>query len=457
MKQKIKMEKILLSVILIFIILFSMCPKVFATNGNEMSISSKEGIGNTVEIISESTNSIRSESVADVVSYLTGQNITVNSITNHKGASVELTSTALIGTGYVLDTNNGNYSAIVYGDANGDGEADAGDMKIIIDDFLGIKQASPIAKIAVDVYQDGDLDAADLKQVLDSFLGNLSGSILKTTSASNPTPTPDVSVTPTPTPTSTSTIVSVEQVKRNPFNYYGKVVTNYNCSATNTVWRIFYVDTLGKFGPAGAVYLKADPVQEPSGYILPENNQEAVNKMKEINPRWAQIDGRVDTDNEKAVLYMCKNNNWLNYCDGLKTGTVIGGPSVEMFIDSYNQYHSYKNTTGYTPLSVAMSGYNAGYAGTTVIYNKWLGYRITNGEMVYAVDEDVKNMYNEYKLNDYINYLASPGHTEFGSTNEKMVCMFQGDTLGIALYYGIHCSFCPVAELNEGVELEIQQ
>ena len=267
MKQKIKMEKILLSVILIFIILFSMCPKVFATNGNEMSISSKEGIGNTVEIISESTNSIRSESVADVVSYLTGQNITVNSITNHKGASVELTSTALIGTGYVLDTNNGNYSAIVYGDANGDGEADAGDMKIIIDDFLGIKQASPIAKIAVDVYQDGDLDAADLKQVLDSFLGNLSGSILKTTSASNPTPTPDVSVTPTPTPTSTSTIVSVEQVKRNPFNYYGKVVTNYNCSATNTVWRIFYVDTLGKFGPAGAVYLKADPVQEPSGYI----------------------------------------------------------------------------------------------------------------------------------------------------------------------------------------------
>ena len=127
-----------------------------------------------------------------------------------------------------------------------------------------------------------------------------------------------------------------------------------------------------------------------------------------------------------------------------------------MRIHSYNQYHSYKNTTGYTPLSVAMSGYNAGYAGTTAIYNKWLGYSIKNGEMVYAADEKKKKMYSD-KLNDYINYLASPGHTEFGSKNEKMVCMFQGKTLGIALYYGINCSFCPVAELIEGVELEIQQ
>ena len=119
MKFKIK-KYVMVSVLISIILLFSMCTKVFATNGNEMSISSKTGIGNTLEIVSNNTTQIKSESVADVVSYLTTQGITVNSITNHKGVAVNTISTALIGTGYTLNTNSGDYSVIVYGDANGD-------------------------------------------------------------------------------------------------------------------------------------------------------------------------------------------------------------------------------------------------------------------------------------------------------------------------------------------------
>ena len=391
--MKFKIKKFLLVSVLIGMILFSMCPQVFATNGNEMSISSKEGIGNTLEIVSGNTTNIKSESVADVVSYLSGQGITVNSITNHKGATVELTSTVLIGTGYVLNTSDGDYSVIVYGDANGDGEVDAGDMKVVIDDFLGIKQASPIAKIALDVYQDGTLDAADLKLTLDSFLGNLKGSILNNTNTPTPTPTsmptltptptPDISVTPTPVPTSTSSgpqiMVDGQTVtltKSNAPEYYGKVVTNYD-SPTPVTWKLFYIDFDGKYGEAGKIYLKAEQVTTTALSVSSSiSSTKAVDKMKQMNPSWARYDGVVYLNNEHAVLWLCEEDNWSSYKNNEKADYVMGAPSVEMYIDSYNAYHSKKGTAGYQIVK---------YACTT---SDIIGYKYsigTSGKYVYYI------------------------------------------------------------------------
>ena len=362
--MKYKIGKIFLVIILLFIILFGMCSNVFATNGNEINISSKTGIGSTIEIVSGNTTNIKSESVADVVNYLLGQGIIVNSITNHKGASVELTSTALIGTGYVLDTNNGTYSAIVYGDANGDGEADAGDMKVIIDNFLGIQQASPIAKVAVDLYQDGDLDAADLKQVLDSFLGNLTGSILRTTSASNPTPTP----VPSTVESNVEMKIGEQTVtltKENAANYYGYIVTDY--TAGNTTWRLFYVDFDGKYGEPGKIYLKADLVNMNNALgrstldaEASVNSIEALNKMKEMNPQWAYNDGVANLNNETAVLWLCDDSKWINFKDIEKADYAMGAPSLEMYIDSYNAYHLKKLTDGFEQVKCKWFNENGG-------------------------------------------------------------------------------------------------
>ena len=451
--MKYKIGKIALVIILIFILLFSICPKAFATNGNEMSISSKDGIGNTIEIISGNTNSIRSESVADVVSYLTGQNITVNSITNHKGVSVDLTSTALIGTGYVLDTNNGNYSVIVYGDANGDGEADAGDMKIIIDNFLGIKQASPIAKIAVDVYKDGDLDAADLKQVLDSFLGNLTGSILKTTSASNPTPTP----TPTQVSSNPQIKVDGEIITLTPENapeYYGRYITNYNVGATrDKEWRLFFVDFEGKYGETGKIYLIADynynRIIEKLDTTLSVNSTSALNKMKQMNPDWAANDGIINTDSEKAILWLCDESQWSDYKDTNKADSVMGTPSVEMFIDSYNQYFSKKQIDGYQYIKCKAINQGEDLNSYSYRYAKGIDseeYSSPNGNSFNIIEEDTFYYYNLY--------LASPSDTCY-ETN--FVNSYSGKDNWFSLTSiknNDKYMVCPVVGIKSGVVLE---
>ena len=65
-----------------------------------------------------------------------------------------------------------------------------------------------------------------------------------------------VSTTFTVTVTKTRTKVTAEQIAANPEKYYGKKVTNY--TAGGKTYRIFYIDTEGKFGDKNTVYLKAD-------------------------------------------------------------------------------------------------------------------------------------------------------------------------------------------------------
>ena len=442
---------------LTFIILFSMCHNVFATNGNEINISSKEGIGNTIEIVSGNSNNIKSESVADVVSYLLGQGIIVNSITNHKGASVELTSIALIGTGYVLDTNNGTYSVIVYGDANGDGEADAGDMKVIIDNFLGIHQASPIAKVAVDLYQDGDLDAADLKQVLDSFLGNLTGSILKTTNASNPTPTPEQNTTED----GQQILVdgkSVILTKDNAGLYYGKKVTNYSVDDT-TIWRLFYVDFDGKYGDAGKIYLKADPdsvVITDLNITKSVNSTSALNVMKTINKDWAENDGIVDADNEKAVLYLCDETNWSMYKDSEKADSVIGAASMEMFIDSYNEYHKTNKTSGYQLVKCKWFDKTS--------ENKSKGYMYAVGETSedYKYDQTTVHYYGPktyFEIDPYNLYTPRNGAVWIASPSvcksENIYVSYSNVFNSLSYSYNTKVCICPIVSLKSDFQLEI--
>ena len=441
--MKFKIKKIVFISVLICIILFSICPKAFATNGNEMSISSKSGIGNTIEIVSGNTTQIKSESVADVVSYLTIQGITVNSIVNHKGATVNLTNTALIGTGYVLSTNNGDYSVIVYGDANGDGEVDAGDMKVIIDDFLGIKSATGVSKIAADVYQDGALDAADLKIVLDSFLGNLKGSILNGNNSSVPTPTP--------TSTGNEPKIKVgEQIitltRDNVAEYYGKVIRGYD-SPTAARWRLFYVDFDGKYGDAGKIYLKADQVKvrnlnEAEHSVI--DSPEVLDIMKKMNPDWAQNDGIVDKHNEKGVLWLCDESNWSNYKNSEKADYIIGAPSIEMYLDSYNAYHIKKGTNGYEEIKCKWrSNFGYNYAVGT-INNTYINNTADNSLIV-----DENKMYVQsgqyWWLSSPCNYNYSEVGIVDGVKNKLNESAYDWEEVGE----------CPVVILKPGVILEI--
>ena len=74
------------------------------------------------------------------------------------------------------------------------------------------------------------------------------------------------------------------------------------------------------------------------------NNYTIKSKVKEMNPNWAENRRTATWNiNEKAAAWLCDpetGNNierpWSEYYESGKANYVIGGPSAEMYCDSYN-------------------------------------------------------------------------------------------------------------------------
>ena len=47
----------------------------------------------------------------------------------------------------------------------------------------------------------------------------------------------------------------------------------------------------------------------------------------------------ISNPNEQAAAWLCDPSKWTAYCDTDKANYAIGGPSVEMYVKSYNQTH----------------------------------------------------------------------------------------------------------------------
>ena len=171
----------------------------------------------------------------------------------------------------------------------------------------------------------------------------------------------------------------IADIIANPEKYYGKEVTNYNTSDETNTYRIFYVDKEGNFGAPNTIYLKADYSSQT--YKLSESYEsyEDNTKVKEMNPAWAKARGNNKNEwneNEKAAAYLCSPVNatnkdsatdlpWKDYYDEDAANYVIGGPSVEMYVKSYNEAYEgvtlengkTKNTLGADYSSISSHGY----------------------------------------------------------------------------------------------------
>ena len=150
-------------------------------------------------------------------------------------------------------------------------------------------------------------------------------------------------------------------------DYYGQVV-DYSDGNTSLTYRLFYVDFddldssgnydgIGKYGDTvGTMYLMADYDESltrklsdfSSGYTSSSNT-----KVEEMNPLWAAERAKTESntpiwnENEKAVAYLCDTTQWTTYVNQNKANYAIGGASVEMYIDSYNQWGIDTQTLGY--------------------------------------------------------------------------------------------------------------
>ena len=137
----------------------------------------------------------------------------------------------------------------------------------------------------------------------------------------------------------------IAKIRANPQAYYGKKVTNYKASDGDTnTYRIFYVDKDNDFKDGyNTIYLKADF----SGIVSCSTSYDASQTLiKKMNPLWATKGNTVEAEtttisnpNEQAAAWLCDPSKWTAYCDTDKANYAIGGPSVEMYVKSYNQTH----------------------------------------------------------------------------------------------------------------------
>mgnify|MGYP001033531447 FL=1 len=137
----------------------------------------------------------------------------------------------------------------------------------------------------------------------------------------------------------------IAKIRANPQAYYGKKVTNYKASDSDTnTYKIFYVDKDNDFKDGyNTIYLKADF----SGSVRCSTSYDASQTLiKRMNPLWATKGNTVkaetttiSNENEQLVAWLCDPSKWTAYCDTDKANYAIGGPSVEMYVKSYNQTH----------------------------------------------------------------------------------------------------------------------
>ena len=152
----------------------------------------------------------------------------------------------------------------------------------------------------------------------------------------------NISTTCTVTVKKATTTVSAAQIAEKPEKYYGKIAENY--TKGGLTYRIFYVDKDNKYGDGkNTVYLKADyqSTMKLENYISYNSKGNDLLTYKRMNPSWTAKRGGIDAtswnNNEKAAAWLCAPSQWTAYVDEEKASYAIGGPSVEMYVDSYNQ------------------------------------------------------------------------------------------------------------------------
>ena len=237
-------------------------------------------------------------------------------------------------------------------------------------------------------------------------------------------------------------------------DYYGKKVTNY--TAGGKTYRIFYIDTEGKFGDKNTVYLKADWTANDTYLTTYTPSGTDLETYKKLNPSWAAKRGSSTSSwnyNEHAAAWLCSPSKWTTYCDTSKANYAIGSPTAEMYVASYNQV---SHTTGNYKLGATYRATDApGYIYTlngkqSTISNSdyWTG----NNTLDYT---GYNSMYcgKNGSEGEYYWWLASPS-----AISSNFVCCVYGNYA--ALYDGGHGSsggVCPLVSLRSSFQLEIEQ
>ncbi len=171
-------------------------------------------------------------------------------------------------------------------------------------------------------------------------------------------------------------IVTLEMINRNPQKYYG-VNVNYECENNETRWKLFYSDfriylIASDYIPSkyAAYGIYGRKIYVNDEYCLSFNNViEDYKRLEDImmrcsSHRWVQdnIEPQIahlryaeDIVANTAAYYMLDAKAWSKFVNSRYAEYAIGGPTIEMLIESYNKKND-KNHICYSQLGV---GYEA--------------------------------------------------------------------------------------------------
>ena len=168
------------------------------------------------------------------------------------------------------------------------------------------------------------------------------------------------------------TIVDKTEIANNPSEYYGGEVTNYTAPSgdPDVKWRIFYADESNIYLIASD-YIHYDYAPTSENYTLYKKSDYKLSfdnvykdytgsasitdfRMKKWIQKYLNVAPTSTNINIRAVAFMLDETRWSEkYANPQYAEYAIGGPTLEMFVASYNKTHPEKpmycsaNSTGY--------------------------------------------------------------------------------------------------------------
>ncbi len=273
----------------------------------------------------------------------------------------------------------------------------------------------------------------------------------------------------------------VKITKSNLGEYLGKKVTNYTGQSSISVdgttytvsptYRLYYVDFDNKYGDGeGTIYLKSECTSNNYALQLDTSSASTAGiKIDELNPSLyasGVTSPSSSNSNMQAVTWLTNTNKWTDLKDttfGDKVNCVVGSPSLEMFMDSYNTH--YASIVGNATEPVASGERNASSERTKLFYKYTTGdygYKVgpgktsawntyTDGNYTVQTDSAIDSMY--YPGDSQYYWLASPS----AGTSDRVMRVSCGYG-GVAAYYTYNNSFalCPLVSLKSDVQLSLQ-
>ena len=200
--------------------------------------------------------------------------------------------------------------------------------------------------------------------------------------------------------------------------------------------------------------MKAD--HDNSRYTACSIQYESNTLVRIMNPEWAKYRGNIESSwnaNEKASAWLCSPTNelnedtgiWKDYFEKEKANYVIGSPSLDMYVKSYNNVTSHTKKLDYSYSEKSSYGYRFKPTNDSVLDN---GYgRWTKAGTL------LKDLSGMYCVDKKYFWLASP--SAFASNR---VCEVDGDGAGLNGYlYNINYGICPIISLKSAFIPQISE